>query len=188
MTRRLAPAGAGTMIIAALLAGCAMTPTTSPTPTPTSAASAPTASPPEPTTSAEPTAAPADVTCDDVLTDAEYASLEADGLVPRTENVVTLGPVMADLADEGALVCNWAKPQSDIAMWVVRLPESDAAWQARRDELLAAGWTEGDEPLPSTLTAPADYDSNYIPAIGHADGVTYFVSGARFLTSIAALG
>ena len=94
---------------------------------------------------------------------------------------------MAGLLEAGALGCTWTKPQSDIALWVARLPETEAAWDTRRVELLAAGWTEGEDPLSGTLTAPADYDANYIPAMVHADGVTYFVSSGRFLTSIAEL-
>ncbi len=42
-------------------------------------------------------------------------------------------------------------------------------------------------PLAGTLLAPADYDANYQPSMYHADGVTYFVSYAALLGSVAEL-
>jgi hypothetical protein len=183
MTRRLAPAVMGALLVTALLAGCTAAPQAA-SPTPTPAASE---SPTPPAGSAEPTTAPVDeTTCDDVLTDDEYAQLASSGLTFR-EDAFPLGPAMSDLIDDGALHCVWAAEQSDVALWVARLPESDEAWTARQAELLAAGWTEGDDPFPDTLTAPADYDANYVPSIVHVDGVTYFVSTAEVLTSIADL-
>ncbi|MEI5583495.1 MULTISPECIES: hypothetical protein [unclassified Agromyces] len=135
----------------------------------------------------DPTSAPADeVTCEDVLTDDEYERLASSGLALQ-EDAFPLGPAASDLIADGALDCTWAAPRSDVALWVARLPESDAAWAERRTELLAAGWTEADAPFPGTLTAPADYDANYVPSMVHADGVTYFVSTAEVLTSVADL-
>ena len=125
--------------------------------------------------------------CEDVLTQDEYARLASDGLTASPETTFPLGPAMVDLIADGALDCHWAADQSDVAVWFARLAESEEAWAARKAELLAAGWTEADQPLPGTLTAPTDYDANYVPSMVHADGVTYFVSYDRFLASIAAL-
>jgi hypothetical protein len=184
MPRRFAPHLAGAMLILSLTA-CTADPTTSPSP---SAAPAPSDSPAPSAATAEPTVAPVgDATCENVLIAEEYERLAADGLTASPETRFPLGPAMVDLMGDGALDCNWAADQSDVAVWFARLTESEEAWAARRAELLAAGWTEADEPLPGTLTAPSDYDANYIPSMVHADGVTYFVSYDRFLASVAAL-
>jgi hypothetical protein len=186
MSRRFAPCIAGAILILSL-AACTAAPTTSTSPSP-APAPAPSDSPAPPTATAEPTIAPVDdATCENVLTPEEYERLAADGLAASAETTFPLGPAMVDLMDDGALDCHWAADQSDVAVWFARLHESEEAWATRKAGLLAAGWTEGDEPVPGTLTAPPDYDANYIPSMVHVDGVTYFVSYDRFLASVAAL-
>lgn len=182
MTRRFAPGIAGALLVLSLTA-CTAAPTTTASPSPTAA---PSDSPAPPTATA--TIVPVDdATCENVLTAEEYARLASDGLTASPETTFPLGPAMVDLIDDGALHCQWAADQSDVAVWFAQLAESEEAWAAREAELLAAGWTEADQPLPGTLTAPSDYDANYVPSMVHADGVTYFVSYDRFLASIAAL-
>ncbi|GAA1059082.1 hypothetical protein [Agromyces bracchium] len=178
MNRHAVPIAAASLALAAVLAGCTTTPRTDPSPSP---ATSPATLSPEPTTAPE-----AEPTCEDVLVQAEYDRLASSGLTAR-QDAFPLGQAMIDLVDDGALHCIWAADQSDVALWVARLPESDEAWAARQSELLAAGWTEADEPFTGTLTAPPDYDANYQPAMVHVDGVTYFVSTDDVLTSVADL-
>ncbi|MRG59092.1 hypothetical protein GE115_04300 [Agromyces sp. CFH 90414] len=172
------------------LAACTASPGTSSSsasPKPSSATEASASQSP----TADPSATPAPVaepTCDTVLTEAEYADLAAEGLTYRPEPTFALGPVMEELVAVGALSCHWAKPNSDIGFWVVRLPEADSDWESRKQTLLVAGWTETDDPVPGTIVAPADYDANYIPAMIHANEATIFVSGAQFVTSLADVG
>ena len=183
MTRRFAPALAGAILLISLTACTAATTDATPSATP-----APSDSPAPPAASAEPTTEPVDdATCENVLTAEEYERLAADGLTASPETTFPLGPAMVDLMDDGALDCHWAADQSDVAVWFAQLAESDEAWAAREAELIAAGWTEAGEPLPGTLTAPTDYDANYVPSMVHVGGVTYFVSYDRFLASVAAL-
>lgn len=184
MTRRFAPCIAGAILVLTLTA-CSAAPTTTAAPSPTRA---PSDSPSPPAATVEPTGTPAaDVTCENVLTADEYARLASDGLTASPETAFPLGPAMVDLIDDGALDCHWAADRSDIAVWFAQLTESEEAWAARKAELVAAGWTESDDPLPGTLTARSDYDANYVPSMVHAGGVTYFVSYAPFLGSVAAL-
>lgn len=167
-----------------LLSGCAATPAE-----PAANGASPSAEA-EPSTEASPeaTAEPgAEPSCDTVFTEAEYAELEADGLTLNTESPFPLGPVMVDLTADGSLDCQWSKEQSDIAVWFSRLAEDDAAWAARSAEIGAAGWSVSDDPIAGTMLAPADYDANYQPSIVHVDGVTYFVSYAELLDSVAEL-
>ncbi|MCU1446277.1 hypothetical protein [Cryobacterium sp.] len=157
--------------------------TASPTPTATAApASTATASPtPSATTSETPVTAPG---CDTVLTDDEYASLAADGLV-LAPDVRVLDDVMQTLMDEG-FGCQWAGG-GDVSVWYAQADHDEATWAARRQELLDAGWTETDTPTEGVLAAPADHDPNYVPVVVHRNGVTYYASYDRFLGSVTAL-
>ena len=120
-----------------------------------------------------------------MFTDAEYASLVEDGLTLNTDSAFDLGPAFTDLAADGALTCQWSKPSSDVAVWFARLAEDDTDWTARNAELTAAGWVVSDAPLPAPCSRRSDYDANYQPSMYHADGVTYFVSYAALLGSVA---
>ena len=160
------------------LSGCSAT-----APAEAEPAAVPTASTtPTPDAPAEP--AP---TCDEVFTDAEYASFAEDGLTLNTDSTFDLGAAMTDLAADGALTCQWSKPSSDAAVWFARLSEDDTAWAGRSGQLTTAGWNVSDDPTTGTMLAPADYDANYQPSMYHADGVTYFVSYAGLLGSVAEL-
>lgn len=188
MTRR--PFAFGSIAAAALaltlLSGCTAT-----APSPTSVSTAdtrptPTATTPTPEPVVETPAEPA-ATCDTVLTEAEYASLADDELVLDQDEPWVLGPAMEDLAADGALTCVWHRSGGDISVWYAQLGEDEPAWENRRAGLEASGWIVSDDPFAGTLLAPADYDSNYQPSMLNSDGVTYFVSYARFLPSVAAL-
>lgn len=183
---RIAATVAGTMAAAALLltacASTAPTPSTStgPTPSPSEQAS--------PTSTAPPTETATPATCDTVLTVEAYAKLDADGLTFRADDAgAALAPVLPELVADGALHCKWAKPSSDIAAWYAQLPEDDASWAARSEQLEASGWTVGDAPVAGTLLAPANYDASFRPALVHVDGITVFASYADFLSSSLAV-
>ena len=173
------------LIAIPLLTGCTTgAPDATAVPSPSEAAPSSSAEPtPEPVVepSPEPTS-----TCDTVLTEAEYASLDEDGL-KLDQDPWMLGPAMEELATDGALTCEWHRSGGDISAWYAQLAEDDVAWAGRRARLEATGWTVSDDPFAGTMLAPADYDANYQPSMLNADGVTYFASYARFLGSVAAL-
>lgn len=172
-------------VIGLALAGCsAGDPAPSPAPetTPPAASAPPTSEPPaEPTSTAEPTTPAPDpaVACGTVLSDEEHAELAADGLELREEPSL-FGPVMERMAADGALLCNWGKPRSDIQAWYAALDVGDAgdAWLA---DLAAEGWTSqgGD---PDILAAPDDYDPGGMlpPKAVLVDGTLYFGSPSIF--------
>jgi hypothetical protein len=163
------------------------TPAATPTPAPSTPAnsSAP-ANPSAPPVTEAPTAEPVPTaTCDTVLTPEEYAALAEDSLVLRDEPQ-PFDDVMAGMLAEGALGCQWAG-QGDVMVWFAQQQMGDAAWQTRRAELLAGGYTESNDPFPGALLAPADSGESYVPSVHYADGLLYFVSYARFLNSIQAL-
>ncbi|GAA2033118.1 hypothetical protein GCM10009819_16490 [Agromyces tropicus] len=188
MTRHLAPATiSSAILLAALLSGCTPTGPADAALEPAGATSASPAPEPEATPTASAAAPAADATCDDLLTDAGAAALDEDGLALQSDPSA-LGAAMEDLLAHGAMGCRWAKPDSDIAVWVARLPEADDAWSSRHDALVAAGWSETGDPIAGTLIAPADYDANYRPSIVHADGATTFASSAAFLVSLDGMG
>jgi hypothetical protein len=153
-----------------------------------SGAAAETATTVEPSATATdtPTDAPAAAaSCDTVLTEAEYARIGDEGHELEGEPFL-LGPVMERMADEGALVCVWTKPNSDVAVWYARLDVGDEgeAWLA---ELQADGWLEDTERGDGTYLAPADYDSNYQPSVQLESGVLHFGSYNLILQSVVEL-
>ena len=170
------------VLMTVLLAGCSTGPdgaTSTPGGSPTSTATetaVPSAgsSPPE----AEP------VDCENVLDPGEYDVLAGSGLALSAE-AAPLGPAATDLVEHGALSCVWVAPQSDVALWVARLPEFDAEWETRRAELLDSGWTQTDDPVTGTHLAPPEYIEIAQPAILHANGVTIFVSSPESVRSLA---
>jgi hypothetical protein len=113
--------------------------------------------------------------CDTVLTDDEYASLVEDGLV-LDPDVRVLDDVMQTLMGGG-----------DVRVWYAQADHDEAASAARRHQLVDAGWTQTDVPLPGVLQAPADYDPNFTPIVVHRNGVTYYASYDRFLGSVTTL-
>jgi hypothetical protein len=170
------------------------TPTATATSTPSSAltpapsTSTPSASPVTETPSTEPgpTVEPApSATCDTVLTPGEYAALAEDSLVLRAETHA-FDDVMGRMLTEGALGCQWAG-QGDVMVWFAQQEMDDTAWQTRRAELLAGGYTESNDPFPGVLLAPAESGESYVPSVHYADGLLYFVSYSRFLNSVLAL-
>ncbi|MFB6611084.1 hypothetical protein ACFCVO_12225 [Agromyces sp. NPDC056379] len=123
--------------------------------------------------------------CDTVLTDAEYARLSDEGHELEAEPFL-LGPVMERMADAGALVCVWTKPNSDVAVWYARLEVGDEG-QAWLDQLQAEGWVEDTERGDGTYLAPADYDSNYQPSVQLESGVLHFGSYNPILQEVLEL-
>ncbi len=94
---------------------------------------------------------------------------------------------MQAMIDDGGLACVWQKSEGDVRVWFAQVDLDAPGWDAKRAELLTAGYTEGDAPFTGTLTAPKDYDPNYTPALYHRDGVLYFASYPEFLGSVLAL-
>ncbi|TFD41978.1 hypothetical protein E3T33_13095 [Cryobacterium sp. TMT1-2-1] len=170
----------GSLIAGALvlcLTGCATAQTDAGGPATSIPPATPTSSPATPAASA---------TCDTVLADAEYASLATDGM-DLAADTSALGSAMQAMIDAGGLACVWEKSEGDVRVWFAQVDLDAPGWDAKRAELLAAGYTEGDAPFTGTLTAPKDYDPNYTPALYHRDGVLYFVSYPEFLGSVLAL-
>ncbi|MCD1571387.1 hypothetical protein [Agromyces mediolanus] len=179
---------AGAIAAAVLLLTACAPPAPSPSPSSTPTSSAGSTPPASEEASPTPTETATPATCDTVLTAEAYAKLDADGLTFRADDAGTaLAPVLPELVADGALHCKWAKPSSDIAAWYAQLPEDDASWAARSEQLEASGWTVGDAPVAGTLLAPADYDASFRPALVHVDGITVFASYADFLTSSLAV-
>lgn len=130
-----------------------------------------------------PAAAP--TSCLTVFTEAEYARLADDGLELATDPFL-LGPVMERMADEGALVCVWNRPSSDVAVWYARLEVSDEG-QSWLDQLEAEGWLEDTHQGDGSYQAPADYDSNYQPSVKLDAGVLHFGSYNLILQEVLEL-
>ncbi|MBM7832554.1 hypothetical protein JOE59_003259 [Agromyces cerinus] len=124
--------------------------------------------------------------CDTVFTDAEYTRLAEDGLSLKEEDPYLLGPVMERMADEGALICVWTKPNSDVSVWYARLEVGDQG-QAWLDELQAEGWLEDTHQGDGSYQAPADYDANYQPSVMLQSGVLHFGSYNPILREVLEL-
>ena len=184
----LAAIAAGALVLA--LTGCAAgaaDPSASGAAVETGATGAATATvePSAPATEApvdSPSAAPS---CDNVFTEAEYARLADDGLELAADPFL-LGPVMERMADEGALVCVWNRPSSDVAVWYARLEVSDEG-QSWLDQMEAEGWLEDTHQGDGSYQAPTDYDSNYQPSVMLDDGVLHFASYNLLLREVLEL-
>ncbi|MFB9308169.1 hypothetical protein BJY17_002364 [Agromyces hippuratus] len=131
---------------------------------------------------ADPPAAPS---CDTVFTEAEYARLAEDGLGLK-EDPYLLGPVMERMEAEGALICVWTKPNSDVSVWYARLEVGDQG-QAWLDQLQAEGWLEDTHQGDGSYQAPADYDANYQPSVMLESGVLHFASYNAILREVLEL-
>ena len=178
----LAASAAGALAL--VLTGCSAG---APVPSASGAAAETTATvePSVPATEA-PVDPPADVpSCDTVFTEAEYARLAEDGLALAADPYL-LGPVMERMADEGALVCVWTKPNSDVSVWYARLEVGDQG-QAWLDQLQAEGWLEDTHRGDGSYQAPADYDGNYQPSVMLDAGVLHFGSYNLILQSVVEL-
>ena len=156
----------------------APTPTTS---TATPATATPTAVPVPPATATDPAVAG----CDTILTDDEYAALESDGLT-LTPDIDVLDDTMQSLMDEG-FGCYWTRGGGDVRVWYAQAEQSDDAWAAQRQELIDDGWTQTDSPREGVLQAPAEHDPNYLPAVVHLGGMTYYASYSDYFSSVKAL-
>ncbi|MEF3403171.1 hypothetical protein [Agromyces sp. CCNWLW203] len=185
----LAAIAAGALVLA--LTGCsagAAGPSASGAATETGATGSPTAvaEPPSATATDAPVDSPAAaLSCDTVFTEAEYARLADDGLELAADPFL-LGPVMERMADDGALVCVWNRPSSDVAVWYARLEVSDEG-QSWLDQMEAEGWLEDTHQGDGSYQAPADYDSNYQPSVMLDDGVLHFASYNLLLREVLEL-
>lgn len=170
-------------VLAVTLTGCgAGAPVTSTSGTAETVAS----TEPSATATETPSDPPADaLDCDAVLTDAEYTRLAAEGHELR-EDPFLLGPVMERMADEGALVCVWNKPNSDVAVWYARLEVGEQG-QAWLDQMVAEGWLEDTRQGDGSYQAPADYDANYQPSVMLDAGVLHFASYNPLLREVLEL-
>ena len=170
-------AGIGLLV----LTGCTSTPAPSPAAT---ATASPTPTPrPTPTTSTPPTAA---ADCATVFTDDENAELASDGLTPR-DPPSPLGPVMQEMIAQGGVGCQWGDDSADDAVWFAQVPLTPAEVDQAKNLLNLGGFDETSDPLQGSYRAPDGYDANYRPLINITDGVMYFVSEPRLLTSVAGL-
>ena len=149
-----------------------------------SGASPGTADPGAATTTATETP-PSAPTCDSVLTEAEYASIASDGFT--LQNLSPLGDVMQSMVEAGGLGCFWARGEGDVRIWYAELAQTPAEWEARRGELLAAGYTDIGEPFAGIVQGPTDNDADYIPAVTYRDGTLYFASYSGLLGSVLTL-
>lgn len=168
VTLRLSCAVALAFTIA--LAGCSTAPSdTTATATPSASATPET---PRPTPS-DTTAPVSAETCDTAMTDEGRATLTTDPLELR--EFQPLDDVMQSIVDDGGLGCYWVRPGSDIQIWFARVDRTPDQWEALRAELLAAGYTQTDDPFPGTIRA-ADINGDYTPSLYYSDGVLYYVS------------
>ena len=189
MRRTVVPALA--VLLLGLLGGCASieavlaqpTPTQAPVSSVPSATMTPTAVPtPAPTVSATPTPS---VACETALTDAGYLALEDDGLTLNPD-VFALDDVMRSVMEEG-FGCFWNRSGGDVRVWYAQTEQTAEDWAVQEENLIDEGWTRIDDPLEGVLQGPTDNDNDYIPAMIHRDGTTYYASYADFLGSVTAL-
>ncbi|MGY4858030.1 hypothetical protein [Cryobacterium sp. AP23] len=181
-----------TLAVLLLLPGCAAAEAPAPEAAPTPAITAtakptPTATP---TPSATPTnsetpAEPVVAGCDTVLTDDEYVALAEDGLTLDPE-IYVLDDTMQAVMDQG-FGCYWSRSGGDVRVWYAQAEQDADAWATQRQQLIDDGWTQTDSPIAGVLTAPADHDPNYVPAIVHVDGSTYYASYSDYFSSVTAL-
>ncbi|PXA68626.1 hypothetical protein CTB96_18765 [Cryobacterium arcticum] len=123
--------------------------------------------------------------CDTILTDDEYAALESEGLTLNPD-IYVLDDTMQSLMDEG-FGCYWTRGGGDVRVWYAQAEQSDDAWAAQRQQLIDDGWTQTDAPREGVLQAPADHDPNYLPAVVHLGGTTYYASYSDYFSSVKAL-
>ena len=123
-------------------------------------------------------------TCENVLTPAAGADIDAAGYVLHTELPAGPDVIMASMIDQGGLSCYWASG-GDIVAWLGLVAMDDTAWSAQRAELVSDGYTASDDPITGTLQGAQSGD-NY-PTLVNSDGVTYYVSQPSLLSSVVAL-
>lgn len=176
-----------TLGLALTLTGCASTPPASVTPSPSATVQDSPTPTPTPTPSPTPTPLPnepavAVKTCDTALTEAAYEQLEADGLTPRDSTFFAEdeGDAIAALPD--GIACTWTVPQSDITATYAQGSIDAEGWEAKRSDLLEAGWTEGDVPVEGVLIAPPDPGSGISAVVAWRDGVEYYASNDTVLS------
>jgi hypothetical protein len=175
------------------LSGCASIEALLTQPTPTQASvssmqSATVAPTPTPTATPAPTVAATttpSVTCETALTDAEYDDLEDDGYTLNPD-VFVLDDVMRSVMEDG-FGCFWNRTGGDVRVWYAQTAQTAADWATQEEDLIDEGWTRTDDPLEGVLQAPTDTGNDYIPALIHRDGTTYYASYSEFLGSVNAL-
>jgi hypothetical protein len=184
MRRTLTPA-----LAVLLLALCGCAPAAAPVAQPTSAEASASAAPsisPAPSATPTPSATPAPtVTCETALTDSEYADLEEDGFTLNPD-VFVLDDVMRSVMADG-FGCFWNRGGGDVRVWYAQSEQTADDWAAQEQDLIDQGWTRTDDPFEGVLQAPTDTGNDYIPALIHQDGTTYYASYSEYLGSVKAL-
>lgn len=180
------------------------------TPTATAAAATPTAEAPEgetpapaaetpvaeaPAAEAPAPAAPAPAApvagrltpCPELLTAAELAALESEGLRLNPEPATYFDYPIVEEMQQAGLLCRWTG-QGDVYVVVGQLALSDEQWPTAREGFLSEGFTADDASAPGFLNGPDVEDESY-PGRGvlHSDGILYYVSYPGILPSVVPL-
>ena len=125
------------------------------------------------------------VTCETALTDAEYLDLEDDGFTLNPD-VFVLDDVMRSVMEDG-FGCFWNRAGGDVRVWYAQSEQAAEDWAVQEQDLIDEGWTRTDDPVDGVLQAPTDSGDDYISALIHRDGTTFYASYADFLGSVKAL-
>lgn len=170
------------------------------TPTATAAAATPTAEAPTgepaaPAAEAPAAGAPAPAVpvaggltpCPELLTAAELADLESEGLRLNPEPATYFDYPIVEEIQQAGLLCRWTG-QGDVYVVVGQLALSDEQWPTAREGFLSEGFIVDDASAPGFLNGPDVEDESY-PGRGvlHSDGVLYYVSYPGILPSVVPL-
>ena len=125
--------------------------------------------------------------CPELLTAAELADLESDGLRLNPEPATYFDYPIVEEMQQAGLLCRWTG-QGDVHVVVGQLALGDEQWPTAREGFLAEGFTVDDASAPGFLNGPDVEDESY-PGRGvlHSDGVLYYVSYPGILPSVVPL-
>ncbi|WP_230673319.1 hypothetical protein [Rathayibacter sp. Leaf248] len=125
--------------------------------------------------------------CPELLTAAELADLESEGLRLNPEPATYFDYPIVEEMQQAGLLCRWTG-QGDVYVVVGQLALSDEQWPTAREGFLSEGFTADDASAPGFLNGPDVEDESY-PGRGvlHSDGVLYYVSYPGILPSVVPL-
>ncbi|WP_157603129.1 hypothetical protein [Rathayibacter sp. Leaf299] len=125
--------------------------------------------------------------CPELLTAAELADLESEGLRLNPEPATYFDYPIVEEMQQAGLLCRWTG-QGDVYVVVGQLALSDEQWPTAREGFLSEGFTVDDASAPGFLNGPDVEDESY-PGRGvlHSDGVLYYVSYPGILPSVVPL-